>query len=50
MVWDQIKIGTSRQIRMTHAQAKARHAELVGEIHKHDRAYESGHPLITDYE
>jgi DNA ligase (NAD+) len=35
---------------MTHAQAKARHAELVGEIHKHDRAYESGHPLITDYE
>ena len=35
---------------MTHAQAKARHAELVGEILKHDHAYESGHPLITDYE
>jgi DNA ligase (NAD+) len=35
---------------MTNAQARTRHAELVKEIHKHDRAYESGHPLITDFE
>ncbi len=35
---------------MTEAQARTRHAELVKEIHKHDRAYESGHPLVSDYE
>jgi DNA ligase (NAD+) len=35
---------------MTEAQARTRHAEQVKEIHKHDRAYESGHPLISDYD
>lgn len=35
---------------MTETQARSRHAELVKEIHKHDRAYESGHPLISDYD
>src|SRR5262245_2699666 len=35
---------------MTHAQAKARHAELVEEIRKHDRAYDEGHQIITDYD
>src|SRR2546430_1454023 len=36
---------------MTFAQAKARHAELVGEIRKHDHAYYAeGRPLITDRE
>src|SRR6266542_4278710 len=35
---------------MTFAQAKARHAELVEQIRRHDRAYDEGRPLITDYE
>jgi DNA ligase (NAD+) len=35
---------------MTNAQARKRHAELAEEIRKYDRAYDEGHPLITDYE
>ena len=36
---------------MTFSQAKARHAELVGEIRKHDQAYYvEGRQLITDHE
>jgi DNA ligase (NAD+) len=35
---------------MTDAQAKTRHAELVKEIRRHDRAYDEGHPLISDYD
>ncbi len=36
---------------MTFARAKARHAELVGEIRKHDQAYYvEGRQLITDHE
>ena len=35
---------------MTLEKAKARHAELVKKIRKYDRAYDKGHPLITDYE
>src|ERR1044071_4930053 len=36
---------------MTHAQAKARHAELVEEIRKHDHAYYvEAQPVISDQE
>src|SRR6185295_14905371 len=36
---------------MTHAEAQARHAELVAEIHRHDHAYYvEGRQLITDRE
>ena len=35
---------------MTADQAKARHAEITKLIRKYDRAYDKGHPLVTDYE
>src|SRR5580704_11089223 len=35
---------------MTHAQAKARHTQLVDEIRKYDQAYDTGRQIITDYE
>ena len=36
---------------MTHAQAKARHAELAEEIRRHDHAYYvEARPVITDRE
>jgi DNA ligase (NAD+) len=35
---------------MTAAQAKSRHAELVREIRRLDRAYDEGHPLVSDFE
>ncbi len=36
---------------MTHAEARNRHAQLAGEIHRHDRAYYvEGRQLITDRE
>ncbi|MEI9864956.1 MAG: hypothetical protein WDN00_10455 [Limisphaerales bacterium] len=37
--------------RVTHAVAKSRHAELAGEIRRHDHAYYvDGRQLITDRE
>ncbi len=35
---------------MTLSEAKARHAELVREIRRHDNAYSAGRPIITDFE
>ncbi len=35
---------------MSADEAKKRHAEIVKMIRKYDRAYDKGHPIVTDYE